>query len=282
MTRDSFIFYKSWWDAVGLLPGDMRGEVLTAIIEYGLTGETNSRQGNTTRAILELIKPQIDANNVKYDNGRKGGRPRSDAQVPQEPNGNQVETKAEPNANQQETESKPRRNRTGTKAEPNVYVNDNVNVNDNVSSSRTRETSDEVTGEEKEEFYEIFFFRNFQDPAREVERFIAWNGKQGKRPTRYDAELWNPEVKEKRFSEGFIKAWKALYTTAKFSGPDGEDVAAHMLDNRLVMKAVNDKWQLQCPEKVAAWLNNNQETATEILKPALRGHPLGIKTYRIR
>ena len=152
---------------------------------------------------------------------------------------------------------------------------------ENVSSSLTRETAAVLSDEEKKEFFEIFFFRNFQDPAREVERFIAWNGKQNKHPTKYDAELWNPEVKEKRFSEGFIKAWKALYTTAKFSGPDGEDVAAHMLDNKLVMKAVNGKWQLQCPEKVAAWLNDNQETAAEMLKPALRGYPLGIKTYRI-
>lgn len=280
MTRDSFIFYKSWWDAVGLLPGDMRGEVLTAIIEYGLSGETNSRQGNTTRAILELIKPQIDANNVKYDNGRKGGRPRSEVQVLLETNGNQGETKAEPKRNQTETEPKPRRNQGETKAEPNVYVNDNVNVNENVSSC-TREAVAEVSEEEKKEFFENFFFRNFRDPAREVERFIAWNGKQGKHPTKYDAELWNPEVKEKRFSDGFIKAWKSLYTTAKFSGPDGEEAAFLMLDSRLSMKAINGKWQLQCPEKVAAWLNGNQDTAVEMLKPALRGYPLGIKTYRI-
>lgn len=152
---------------------------------------------------------------------------------------------------------------------------------ENISSSRTREETVPVSEEEKRNFFEIFFFRNFQDPSREAERFIAWNGKQGKHPTKYDAELWNPEVKEKRFSDGFIKAWKSLYTTAKFSGPDGEDAAAYMLDSRLSMKAINGKWQLQCPEKVAAWLNDNQDTAVEMLKPALRGYPLGIKTYRI-
>lgn len=151
---------------------------------------------------------------------------------------------------------------------------------ENISSSRMREETVPVSEEEKRNFFEIFFFRNFQDPAREAERFIAWNGKQGKHPTKYDAELWNPEVREKRFSEGFIKAWKALYTTAKFSGPDGEEAAFLMLDSRLSMKAINGKWQLQCPEKVAAWLNDNQDTAVEMLKPALRGYPLGIKTYR--
>ena len=282
--RDSFIFYKSWWDAVGLLPGEVRGEVLTAIIEYGLTGETNSHQSNTTKAILELIKPQIDANNKRYENGKSGGRPKSikaAGETETEPDHNREETKEKPKGNQTITIGKPKANREETKAEPNVYVNDNVNVyeNDNVFSSRTREAVAEVSEEEKRNFFEIFFFRNFQDPSREVKRFIAWNGKQGKHPTKYDAELWNPEVREKRFSEGFIKAWKALYTAAKFSGPDGEEAAFLMLDSRLSMKAINGKWQLQCPEKVAAWLNENQETA-EMLKPALRGYPLGIKTYR--
>ena len=151
---------------------------------------------------------------------------------------------------------------------------------ENISSSRMREETVQVSEEEKRIFFEIFFFRNFQDPAREVERFIAWNGKQSNRPTRYDAELWNPEVKDRRFSEGFLKAWKVLYTTAKFSGPDGEEAAFQMMDSRLSIKPLNGKWQLQCPEKVAVWLNDNQVTVAEILKPALRGHPLSIKTYR--
>lgn len=151
---------------------------------------------------------------------------------------------------------------------------------ENISSSRMREETCTVSEEEKRNFFEIFFFRNFQDPAREVERFIAWNGKQNNRPTRYDAELWNPEVKDRRFSEGFLKAWKVLYTTAKFSGPDGEEAAFQMMDSRISIKPLNGKWQLQCPEKVAVWLNDNQVTVAEILKPALRGHPLSIKTYR--
>ena len=278
MQRDSFIFYKSWWDAVGLLPGEVRGEVLTAIIEYGLLGETNSPRGNTTKAILELIKPQIEANNAKYDNGRKGGRPRTDTQFP-EPEENQEETKAKPNRNQSKTKPEPEENQEETKAKPNVYVNDNVNVNENVSSSRVREVSPE---EKKKEFFEIFFFRNFTDPHREVERFIAWNAKKGTNPTRYDAELWNPEDKDsKRFNDRFLSAWKNLYAMARYSGPDGERVADAMLDDRLGMKALNGKWTLTCPDIVAAWMNANPEPVTQYLKPLLKNFPLELKTYRI-
>ena len=278
--RDSFIFYKSWWDAVGLLPGEVRGEVLTAIIEYGLTGETNSHQGNTTKAILELIKPQIDANNKRYENGKSGGRPKSikaAGETETEPDHNREETKEKPKGNQTITKGKPKANREETKAEPNVYVNDNVNVyeNDNVFSSRTREE-----GEEKKEFLEIFFFRNFLDPYRELDRFIAWNTKQGKSPTKYDAELWNPEEKGKRFSVSFLKAWKAIYTTARFSGPDGEKAAESMLDPSLDMKAMNGKWILKCPDTVATWMNNNKDPVSEIMRPLLRGFPMSIQPYR--
>ena len=107
MKREKFTFYGSWWDAVGHLSGELRGEVLTSIVEYGLFGETNSARGSVTKAILELVKPQIDRDRNLYENGCQGGRPK-----------NQTETKPEPNENQGETKAKPRQNQTETKAEP--------------------------------------------------------------------------------------------------------------------------------------------------------------------
>lgn len=92
MKREKFTFYGSWWDAVGCLSGELRGEVLTAIIEYGLYGETNSVRGGTTKAILELVKPQIDKDRGLYENGCLGGRPKNQSETKTEPN----ETKAEP------------------------------------------------------------------------------------------------------------------------------------------------------------------------------------------
>ena len=114
MERESFVFYRSFYEGIKELPRDIQGEVLTAIMEYGLNGVTTENQKQITKAMFALIKPQLDANNQRFENGKKGGRPKA-------------------NCNQTETETKPKQNRNKTKHEPNVNdnVNDNVNVNDN-------------------------------------------------------------------------------------------------------------------------------------------------------
>ena len=102
--RNSFIFYKTWWKAIKNLPRDVQGDVLTAIVEYGLTGETTEQLKPITKALLELVKPQIDANNQRFINGSKGGR-KDQTETETEPNSNRDETKPEPNPNQTETET---------------------------------------------------------------------------------------------------------------------------------------------------------------------------------
>ena len=103
--RSGFVFYRSWLEAVKNLPREMQGEVLTAIIEYGLDGVTTGSLKPITSAMLAMVKPQIDANNKRLENGLKGGRPRK-IETESEPNNNQVITKEKPNNNQTETQKK--------------------------------------------------------------------------------------------------------------------------------------------------------------------------------
>lgn len=102
--RDSFIFYRSFYEAIRDLPRDIQGEIYTAIMEYGLYGKETENLKPVARSIFTLIKPQIDVNNKRFENGSKGGRPPK------------KETKEKPNNNQKETKEKP---------------NNNVNVNEN-------------------------------------------------------------------------------------------------------------------------------------------------------
>ena len=37
--RDSFVFYRSFYDAIKDLPRDVQGEIYTAIMEYSLYGK---------------------------------------------------------------------------------------------------------------------------------------------------------------------------------------------------------------------------------------------------
>lgn len=103
--RKSFVFYESWFEAIKNLPRDIQGDVLTSIIEYGLYGETTGNLKPITKAFLAMVKPQIDANNKKFENGKKGGRP-----------------------SKPKTKEKPNNNQAITKEEPNVYVYDNINI----------------------------------------------------------------------------------------------------------------------------------------------------------
>ena len=130
MERESFVFYRSFYEGIKELPRDIQGEVLTAIMEYGLNGVTTENQKPITKAMFALIKPQLDANNQRFENGKRGGRPKADC--------NQTETETKPKQNQTETKLKPNHNQTETKPEPNV--NDNVNVNDNDISFLKKET----------------------------------------------------------------------------------------------------------------------------------------------
>lgn len=94
--RDSFIFYRSFYEAIKDLPRDIQGDVYTAIMEYSLNGITTESLKPVARSIFTLIKPVLDTNNQRFENGRKGGRPVKDKTKPK-PNGNQTETNIEPN-----------------------------------------------------------------------------------------------------------------------------------------------------------------------------------------
>ena len=138
MERESFVFYRSFYEGIKELPRDIQGEVLTAIMEYGLNGVTTENQKPITKAMFALIKPQLDANNQRFENGKRGGRPKADC--------NQTETETKPNHNQTITKPKPNHNQTETKPEPNV--NDNVNVNVNVNDNDDKDAS-AITDEKK-------------------------------------------------------------------------------------------------------------------------------------
>lgn len=104
--RNGFVFYRSWLEAVKNLPREIQGEVLTAIIEYGLDGVTTGSLKPITSAMLAMVKPQIDANNKRLENGLKGGRPRKNKEE-SEPNNNQTITEEKPNINQAKTKTNP-------------------------------------------------------------------------------------------------------------------------------------------------------------------------------
>ncbi len=74
MERDSFIFYKSFYEAIAGLAKDIQIEVLTAVIEYALFGRLPDNLKPVAKGMFTLIKPNIDVNTARFENGKKGGR----------------------------------------------------------------------------------------------------------------------------------------------------------------------------------------------------------------
>ena len=149
--RDTLIFYKNHYETILKLPADKQLLIFKAVFDYAFYGNITefTESDFACGIIFDLIKPQIDANNRKYLNGKLGGRPKN----------NQNETKTKPNRNQKITKSKPKNNQTETKTKPNDNVNDNVNVNinNNISSiSCIKEKKEkELEKEKKEEQLDI-------------------------------------------------------------------------------------------------------------------------------
>lgn len=82
MAREYICLYHSYRDAIQALDDAERGRLLTAMLEYALTGEAGDLRGNE-RFVFPLIKSQIDRDNAKYQetckkraqSGKIGGRP---------------------------------------------------------------------------------------------------------------------------------------------------------------------------------------------------------------
>lgn len=76
--RKGFVFYTSFYEAitdkdVGLTKTEQL-DLFIAISEYSLYGVIPELTGRS-KAMWILIKPQLDANNNRYENGKKGGAP---------------------------------------------------------------------------------------------------------------------------------------------------------------------------------------------------------------
>ena len=122
--RDSVVFYRSFYDAVKDLPPEDFKKSVQAIMGYGLDGIEPETTG-IEKTIFLLTKPQIDANNRRYQNGSKGGRPKKNQKAAEpEPSNNQNKTKAEPSSNLNETKAEPKE-----KEKVNVKVKDKVKDN---------------------------------------------------------------------------------------------------------------------------------------------------------
>lgn len=119
--KESFVFYASFYEALQDLKDKERLKMYDAICELALNNKETKMTG-LTKTIFTLIKPQILANQKRYENGKKGGRPKKETNGLQKEKTNGFENKKTTGYEKAETKTKPN---------VNVNVNENVNDNDN-------------------------------------------------------------------------------------------------------------------------------------------------------
>ena len=117
--KDSFIFYRSFFEASKPLSSDEKLALFEAIAEYALNHK-KILLPPMAEAMFCLIKPQLEANYKKFQNGKKGGK--------------------YGNLGGRPKNEKPLDNPLGDisgnpKETPNANVNDHVNVNANLNAN---------------------------------------------------------------------------------------------------------------------------------------------------
>ena len=105
MERDTFIWYSWFSDSIKALPD--KNDQLTLfkyITDYWIYGTKPDDEKSLVYALFCLVKPQIDANNKRYKDWKKWGRPKKNWDNSKKPKANQNKTETEPKTNQIETE----------------------------------------------------------------------------------------------------------------------------------------------------------------------------------
>lgn len=142
--KDSFVFYKSFFEAIEKLPEECQLEAYRSITKLALFGEDEEPTGLASIVYI-MAKPQIEANFEKYENGRKGGAPKGNKNAKRKQPMVELENnQKQPVVDLVVSEKQPPVEFKNNKKQPNV----NVNVNDNVISSN-------------------------EDKAKSVSRFVA-------------------------------------------------------------------------------------------------------------
>ena len=201
--RDSFIFYGSFYEAISCLDDATRLQCYDAVASYAITGIDPELNG-VAKAIFALIKPQIDANNKRYNNGckgaeygKKGGRP-----VTKNPIGDNDENPIG------DTSKNPiGDNDENPKETPNEKENENVNENEKEKENESpSETKREKQAKEKRTRFSAPSVDEVRDYCRErgnsidAETFVDFYASKGWKVGNSPMKDWQSAIRtwEKR------------------------------------------------------------------------------------
>jgi len=158
------VLYRSFYDAIKLLPDDIQLEIFKAIFEFGLDG-VEPELSKSALPFWLLIKPNLQANRTKWESGSKAKTKQSGSK-----------TEAEPKQNRSKTEAKHKQE--ASKTEANVDVDVDVDDDENEDIDVKVDISDLSIFESK---YDKQMLADFQ---------AYWTEPDKKGKMRYEAEKY--------------------------------------------------------------------------------------------
>lgn len=231
-----------WWDLVemlwendGYLPLNFKKlayslryateeEVERLVMNYGLFEHDGEKFWN--RSALERITHKKNVIEAKRDGGRKGARSKWLGSPTGIANDNASDI--------------PNGIADGSPSTINKLINEQINKDNNNNIPPTAD-----------DFFEIFFFRNLSNPAKEAERFVehyrdrGWTFQDGTPVTDFEkaAGDWKPEGKAgKRFNSDALNWYRAVWNAARTRVKDARKIFLESLqllsfqDQKLVMR----------------------------------------------
>jgi hypothetical protein len=225
MKATSFVFYESFRDASRNLDDATRLALYEAIMDYSLYGEEPDEGNPVAAAMFKLVRPVLDTNAKRRENGRNGGRPAStdnqEASKP-EPENEKAESETEAKENPVETEDKPVENQSETKPEP--------NHNQEVTKTEPDKIYDEDVDGDKDVDVDIY-----STPPTSPLR-----GSGRKKSTDMDgfALFWQ-EYPRKAAKAAALKAWQKLNPSPELV----ERILAHVRDHKRSQDWIKDGGQ---------------------------------------
>lgn len=185
-------------------------DVKRVVEDFGLFTQDDEKFWN--RSALSRIEKRNSATEAK----REGGRRRAAQVSGQE----KQDTSSIPAAYLQDSCSIAKANLKDTSSIPaaiNKYIYKDINKesSSSIACAPARE-------QEQESVFELFFFKNFQNPAKEVERFFnyyngnGWKWSDGKPVASVDAvaRQWKPEDKDPRFADSVLGWFRKIYAVS--------------------------------------------------------------------
>lgn len=270
--RKSFAFYWSFKDAIKDMSDADKLSVYESITDFAFLGIEPTTLTPIGVLAWKLIRPQLIASMNRYDaavdNGVKG---KEYGKLGGAPKGNQNARKTTP-------EDNPRKQ--PQKQPLNDNYNDNLNHNENKNENSLSLTpSHEVVSEcgtaerEKERFFEIFFFMNFQNPSGEVDRFVnhysanGWCRANSTTPVKDRfalARSWSQADKAAppRFPPEFLTHWQEVYAEAKKCDAKSARI---MITDLETVEITPQMIQLRCSDSLRQFIESN----AKFFKPRL-------------